>query len=392
MHGPCYVSRTVLLLAAALVGTAATSGCQSWCESSAECDKDEVCVFVEGGCLQPAQLGLCQKRPDNCSSVVEAVCGCDGVTYKNGCEAGRAGTSVASRGACRCGPGLPECQMGDFCQRTACGDNGSGTCVRPGQSCLPGNAVCGCDGKTYVNACEAANALVSLAGQTACEGDPLPDMTVPPDFAGTDAGPPKPTILISEFRTSGPAGFGDEFVELYNTTDKTIVLDATWRMLHSSVQNVDCAGQWIRYIGTGQEIPPHGHLLLGGWNYTQMPQRDQLLLNSNIDYSLGDAGALVLQKGGVAVDTVCYAYDAITTARLKKHKCDNEIPFTCEGEPMSNLPHDSTPFPENFVDASQERLPGGMAGNGQDTNDNAKDFRTLKPSAPQNLVSPVTPP
>jgi hypothetical protein len=55
---------------------------------------------------------------------------------------------------------------------------------------------------------------------------------------------------------------------------------------------------------------------------------------------------------------------------------------------MSN-PHDNTSSTD--VDASVERKPGGVGGNGQDTGDNAADFSTAMPANPQDLASPPTP-
>ncbi len=51
-------------------------------------------------CGMADQTGKCDAKPQFCPALVMPVCGCDGKTYNNGCEANRAGASVAKAGAC----------------------------------------------------------------------------------------------------------------------------------------------------------------------------------------------------------------------------------------------------------------------------------------------------
>ena len=44
--------------------------------------------------------GTCTAIPDACDAVLKPVCGCDGKTYGNDCEANTKGTSVRNQGAC----------------------------------------------------------------------------------------------------------------------------------------------------------------------------------------------------------------------------------------------------------------------------------------------------
>lgn len=65
------------------------------------CRPDEWCDFDDGGlCGGADALGVCRPRPGNCVDISMPVCGCDGVTHGNGCEANAAGTDVASDGPC----------------------------------------------------------------------------------------------------------------------------------------------------------------------------------------------------------------------------------------------------------------------------------------------------
>jgi len=46
------------------------------------------------------KVGQCRKRPTNCTSHSDPVCGCDSKTYGNPCAARWAGSNIAYRGKC----------------------------------------------------------------------------------------------------------------------------------------------------------------------------------------------------------------------------------------------------------------------------------------------------
>ena len=125
-----------------------------------------------------------------CTEQYAPVCGCDGKTYGSYCHAALDRISVESQGECTddtpqsgggsagsklCGgiAGI-QCEAGEYCAYSVeakCGAaDQSGTCVRSPEACtLQYEPVCGCDDKTYGNACSAASAGVSTAHVGECE-------------------------------------------------------------------------------------------------------------------------------------------------------------------------------------------------------------------------------
>ena len=66
------------------------------------CDANEWCDYPSQiPCGFPDQFGVCRPKPFICLQAIIDVCGCDGTTYNNSCEAAKAGYDVAHDGPCR---------------------------------------------------------------------------------------------------------------------------------------------------------------------------------------------------------------------------------------------------------------------------------------------------
>jgi predicted extracellular nuclease len=168
------------------------------------------------------------------------------------------------------------------------------------------------------------------------------------------------TIVISEFRTRGPLGGNDEFVELHNVSNAPIDISG-WKIRASNAAGT---------VGTRVTINP-GTILGPGCFF----------LATNNTATTGYSGSVAgnqsyltgfTDDGGVAVtlpnDTVVDAVGMSGTSAFK------------EGTTLS-------PTTSN-ADRGIERRPGGIAGNNIDTDNNANDFLAITPGAPQNLASP----
>lgn len=186
-----------------------------------------------------------------------------------------------------------------------------------------------------------------------------PTITVTPSLALTfiPSRTPIPTdhILISEFRTRGPNGAGDEFIEIFNPTNESIDISG-WSLRKSS----GCGST----VSTLLTIAPGASLLPG--QYFLAATADSSVSNSDQSFSAGIAdngGIALLDSHGIIIDQVglCLSTTYHEGSPLSPQSSNSDISFA-RSEPACH-----------------------------DNNDNLADFTKHSPSNFKSLISTLNP-
>jgi hypothetical protein len=217
----------------------------------------------------------------------------------------------------------------------------------------------------------------------------------PAAYAQTQVQPGQ--VIISEFRTRGPAGSADEFVELYNNTDVPVVVQSTdgsagWSVTQAEADPVEgfvIFGDPV-VIPNGTIIPARGHLLLTCSSAVGGPYSLNAYAAGDITY----AQELMPEGTGIALFSTS-EFDNYSSGTRLDAVGYQAAPGLSEG----------TPLPQSYVVTANtehsivRRASGNLAS--QDTNNNAADFILVAANAaqfpgsrlgapgPENSASPV---
>jgi myo-inositol-hexaphosphate 3-phosphohydrolase len=179
------------------------------------------------------------------------------------------------------------------------------------------------------------------------------------------------SLLISEFRTRGPNGVADEFIEIYNPTS----VDHTVNSVSGTGYALATSSGLIRFvIPNGTQIGKHEHYLIansGGYSLSNVAAPDGTYTTTIAD-TVGMA--LFNNSTGGASFNLANRYDAVGPA-------SESDPLYREGNGYPNIPLTDAEF-------SLVRRFDPVTGLSQDTGDNAADFVNVDTNGTFASVNP----
>lgn len=172
---------------------------------------------------------------------------------------------------------------------------------------------------------------------------------------------PTRPILISEVRTSGPAGPDDEFIELYNNTDAPIDLVGYSIVKKSFAGSCAFDPTFVaNFQQPGNVIPARGHFLITGSAYSLGAYAPS---NASLFTSLGND------------DNIAVFFQAVTQSQFVPNRRMDAVGFGDNTGNVCDLLREGNTLPPFAGSNSQYSYVRKMTnGVPQDTGDNASDF------------------
>jgi hypothetical protein len=203
--------------------------------------------------------------------------------------------------------------------------------------------------------------MAPRGAKTPADPPPGPIIDVPL-AANQPAWPPSSGLLVAEVVTRGAAA-SDQYVEVYNAAPEPISLAGLeLAYVTASGATISRKQAWTELV-----LPAHHHLLVANAAGSYSANADGLFSGG---FSTTGGTVVLRTTSGAVIDALSWGSAA--------------SPFV-EGVPGAAPP----------TGWSLERLPGGEAGNGRDTNDNSLDAQPTPSPEPRNIAAgpiPAAPP
>jgi hypothetical protein len=214
------------------------------------------------------------------------------------------------------------------------------------------------------------------------------------------------TAIISELRTSGPGGLGDDFVEIANHTGSPMTVAASdssagWGLFKMGA-DCDATPVLVGTIPNGEIIPPRGHYLFVGSQYSLAnyggtgAAAGNLTLSSDLE---SDANVALFDTSDVANISTATRLDAVGFGLNNQGNCKLLREGSNAG-PASGSTLEHTYFRKPCQTTAE--CQGSPTGTPKDTGDNLTDFvfadtlgteivgtgKRLGAPGPENIGSP----
>ncbi|MBV9928792.1 MAG: cadherin-like domain-containing protein [Acidobacteria bacterium] len=216
-------------------------------------------------------------------------------------------------------------------------------------------------------------------------------------------GSPAGTFVISELRTSGPGGAGDDFVEVYNNSNSPLTVTASDGSAGYGVYKMGASCNdtpvLIGTIPNGTNIPARGHYLLVGSQYS--------LANYG---GTGAAAGNLTMTSDIENDRDVAVFSTANVANISSVNRLDAVGFGTNTGAVCDLMREGTTLPAAAAVAGPtveytffRTMTTASSGYPKDTNDNSADFqfadttatnlsgipRKLGAPGPENLASPI---
>lgn len=191
---------------------------------------------------------------------------------------------------------------------------------------------------------------------------------------------PAGRVLISEVRTSGPNGAGDDFVELYNNQDVSQNISG-WAVFKTGASCL-ATPVLVAVIPAATTLPPRGHYLIAGPQYNA----------ANFNGTAGNA--TVAAVADIEADRNLALFNTSNVLSLSTATREDAVAFSVNAGGGNNcdlLREGATLLSANGSTSQYSFARNLITGLPKETNDNAADFQLVSTTPAVNVGDNLTP-